>query len=83
MDVHSGFLTEFGLVFGPKGQRRWQDDRKVRSVAETLEVGAHMRDVAACYGQRANHLSRMGRWFCLRRRAMLSLYRAAVCTHGC
>jgi hypothetical protein len=41
MDVHSGFLTEFGLVFGPKGQRRWQDDRTVRSVAETLEVGAH------------------------------------------
>ena len=57
MDNHSEFLTKFGLVIGPKGQRRWPDDLKARIVAETLEDGAQVQDVAARYGLRANHLS--------------------------
>lgn len=57
MDDHSEFLTKFGLVIGPKGQRRWPDDLKARIVAETLEDGAQVQDVAARYGLRANHLS--------------------------
>ena len=57
MDDHSEFLTKFGLIIGPKGQRRWPDDLKARIVAETLEYGAQVQDVAARYGLRANHLS--------------------------
>ena len=57
MDDDSEFLTKFGLVIGPKGQRRWPDDLKARIVAETLEDGAQVQDVAARYGLRANHLS--------------------------
>ncbi|SHK48568.1 transposase [Shimia gijangensis] len=57
MDDHSEFLTKFGLVIGPTGQRRWPNDLKARIVAETLEDGAQVQDVAARYGLRANHLS--------------------------
>lgn len=57
MDDHSEFLTKFGLVIGPKGQRRWPDALKACIVAETLEDGAQVQDVAARYGLRANHLS--------------------------
>ncbi len=57
MDTSSEFLTKFGVVIGPRGQRRWPDALKAQIVAETLEPGVTVNEVARRYDMRPNHLS--------------------------
>jgi len=50
-------VSRVEVLDGPTGRRRWPDDVKGRIVAESLQPGAWVCDVAAKYGLIARHLS--------------------------
>jgi transposase len=63
-------VTRVEVLDGPTGRRRWPDDVKARIVAESLQAGARVSDVAAKYGLIARHLSQ---WRGLARQGKLVL----------
>jgi transposase len=50
-------VARIEVLDGPTGRRRWPVDVKARIVAESLQAGARVCDVAAKYGLIARHLS--------------------------
>ena len=63
-------VSRVEVLDGPTGRRRWPDDVKARSVAESLLPGARVCDVATKYGLIARHLSQ---WRGLARQGKLIL----------
>lgn len=58
------------VVPGPTGRRQWPDGVKAKIVAETLQPGASVADVARRHGILPNHLSA---WRTLARKGALAL----------
>ena len=52
MDGFSEVFTEFGVVTGSRGHRRWPDELKALIVAETLAPGAAVEVVAEIRARR-------------------------------
>ena len=63
------------VMAGPSGRRRWPDALKARIVAETLQPGSRVRDVAGRYGISPHHVSA---WRALARKGMLVLAEAEM-----
>jgi transposase len=61
------------VLSGPTGRRCWPDALKARVVAETLQPGSRVRDVAARYGLLPHHLSA---WRSMARKGTLVLAEA-------
>lgn len=55
--MDNGFVGRYEVVEPRRGNRRWPDDVKARIVAESLEPGARVADVARRHGVVANQLS--------------------------
>ena len=58
------------MIAGPTGRRRWPDGVKARSVAETLEAGARVNDVARRHGVQPQQVTA---WRRLARQGMLAI----------
>ena len=63
-------MSRIEILDGPTGRRRWPDEMKARTVAESLVPGARVCDVARKYGLIARHLSQ---WRGLARKGKLVL----------
>lgn len=55
--MDDGFVGRYEVIEPRRGNRRWPDDVKARIVAESLEPGARVVDVAHRHGVVANQLS--------------------------
>ena len=55
--AEDGFVGRYEVVEPRRGNRRWPDDVKARIVAESLEPGVRVVDVARRHGVIANQLS--------------------------
>lgn len=55
--MDDGFIGRYEVVEPRRGNRRWPDDVKARIVAESLEPGVRVVDVARRHGVIANQLS--------------------------
>jgi transposase len=55
--MDDGFVGRYEVVEPRRGNRRWPDDVKARIVAESLEPGVRVVDVARRHGVVANQLS--------------------------
>jgi transposase len=60
---------------GPTGRRRWPDTLKARIVAETLQPGSRVRDVASRHGLLPHHVSA---WRSMARKGLLVLAEAEM-----
>ena len=56
-DIHLDSLDRVEVLAGPTGRRRWPDEVKCRLVAESMDPGVSVGEVAERYGLLANHLS--------------------------
>ena len=57
MCATNAFLRSLGVEFYASGHRRWPDEAKAQAVAETLQPGTTVNDVATRFGIQPNQLS--------------------------